>query len=132
MAARTATTTATATAPVAKTRKPRTTIIDRARAAKSKSEGARMLLDGGFKIKEIGGLLEMNYAFVYGVASRHGVAMTAADRRSTKAPAAPVKAPRAPRTTPSTAKGAAVLAERTKPGRPSAARRQANRASAKA
>lgn len=125
----------------------------KALAAANKSEGMRMLLDADYSVAQIAHLMDAPYGFVYGVAKRAGKTETAASRRTTRtatsakptrtaktAPAAKAtrsttrttKATAAPVT--ASARVAARLAAsksgkapQAKPGRPTAARRQANR-----
>lgn len=115
----------------------------KALSASSKSEGMRLLYDNGYSVAQVAKLFKAPYGFAYGVADRHGVVETAASRRAVKAPAVKVtkvaraarttKAPaRKAETTSATARVAAKLAKGkstpvAKPGRPTAARRAANR-----
>lgn len=51
----------------------------------SKSDHARALFDQGMSVAEVTRTVPgMGYAFAYGIAKRHGVAATAANRRQTK------------------------------------------------
>lgn len=127
----------------------------KALAQSKKSEGMRNLLDLGYTVTQVQRVFDAPYGFVYGVALRHGVIDTAANRRAVKAakvakvvakatkaatakPLAKLTRPhvavKATATRPSTATSAtsrvaAKLAAKAavKPGRPSAARRAANR-----
>lgn len=51
---------------------------------KSKSDAARALYDEGKTVTEVASKLGIGYAFAYGIASRHGVAKTAAARKPVK------------------------------------------------
>lgn len=129
----------------------------KARNAETKSEGMRMLLSAGRSIADVAKFFDAPYAFVYGVAKRAngGNPPTGAQRRQVKANAKrPVQSARkaaakttkvakvaasaarerkvaAPARKSPTRKAAPVVAA-AKPGRPSAARRAANRATRKA
>lgn len=87
----------------------------KAQAAASKSEGLRMLLDAGYTVAEARTALNVPYGFAYGVAKRHGVIESAANRR------APVKAKAAK----STAKAAPRAAKKSTAKRASAKRAKA-------
>lgn len=122
-------------------RKNTASLEAKALAAPSKSEGMRMLYAEGWTVAQVRGLFDVPYGFAYGVAQRGGFAETAATRRApakakstTKAPAkAPTRKAKVADTVSATAKVAAKIAKgktapvAKKPGRPTAARRAANR-----
>lgn len=116
----------------------------KALAQKSKSGGMRMLFDAGYSVTRVKAVFNAPYGFVYGVAKRHGVVDTAAARRAPrKAPVARVakakvttkvtkvasRAAAKPKT--ATQRVAARIAAKAPAakvkGRPTAARRAANR-----
>jgi hypothetical protein len=57
----------------------------KALSASSKSEGMRILYDDGYTVAQVARVFGIGYAFAYGVAKRHGVVDTAAERRVPKA-----------------------------------------------
>src|SRR5450759_602964 len=118
------------------------TIATKALAAESKSAGLRLLFGAGYKVSQVVKVFGVGYGFAYGVAQRGGFAEVAAERRATrrivaKQAAKAVKATKA--TKPVVTKIVAIKASATKaatvskiaakPGRPTAARRLANRKS---
>lgn len=124
-------------------------IEKKALAEPVKSEGMRILLNDGYTVAETAHVFGSPYGFVYGVASRAGLAETAANRRAprkvtTKAaarvsraakPAAKVtrtqfvKPASGPRIAPVKARATKPSTASKAPGRPSPARRAANRKS---
>lgn len=58
----------------------------KALAASSKSEGMRLLYEAGYTVSKVAKVLNVGYAFAYGVAKRAGLQLTAANRRPVKAP----------------------------------------------
>lgn len=62
----------------------------KALAAKSKSEGMRMLFTAGYSVTRVSQVFGVGYPFAYGVAKRAGFAVTAAARRPIKAVATKV------------------------------------------
>lgn len=106
--------------------------------AASKSAGMRSLYEAGYTVAQVTKVMDVGYPFAYGVAKRGGFADTAATRRVIKAKAT-AKAPVSRKVTKvakaATAKAAPALSAAQKraalatkkPGRPTAARRQANR-----
>jgi hypothetical protein len=119
--------------------------------AETKSEGMRILYEAGYKVSEVAKVFGVGYAFAYGVAQRAGFAETAANRKATKATPKVAKST-SPRAAKAPARKPAVKATaanskpmahvgttkatiaKTKPapqvkrpGRPTAARRAANR-----
>ena len=118
------------------------TIETKALAAESKSAGMRLLFEAGYKVSQVVKVFGVGYGFAYGVAQRGGFAEVAAERRAprrivAKQAAKAVKATKA--TKPVVTKVVAIKASATKaataskvaakPGRPTAARRLANRKS---
>ena len=119
----------------------------KALACPSKSEGMRTLFDADYTVTQVTRVFGVGYAFAYGVAKRAGKAETAAARRPIKAvktakavvttvkKVASATKPATARTTkaaitskPATTKPAPRAAKvAMKPGRPTAARRAANR-----
>lgn len=138
----------TATKQVASTGKA---IERKALAMDSKSDGMRLLYDNGYTVAQVKATFGVPYGFAYGVALRHGVIATAANRRqpakakatrsARPAKAAAKPAPRVakkataskPSTASATSRVAAKLAAKAPAakakGRPTAARRAANRKS---
>lgn len=124
----------------------------KAKSASSKSEGMRMLFDAGKTVSEVSSIMNVNYAFAYGVAKRHGVVEQAASRRApskdvaTKANSKGKSVGKGTLPSKATTRQARTVAREQKaapaariarsrvaqpvekPGRPSAARRAANRA----
>lgn len=116
----------------------------KALAEDNKSAGMRMLFDAGYTVTRVQSVFNAPYGYVYGVALRHGVIATAANRRVSAEPKAkrPVAKARPAKVTAAKATGrkttaVAKVARATKAstasttaakaGRPSPARRQANR-----
>lgn len=131
---------------MARTSTSRPQVETKALAASTKSEGMRMLYDAGYSVSQVTKVFGCPYGFAYGVALRAGKVETAANRKVAKAKKTPpVKVTKVAgkTTTRSTAKVAAkpdkisatarvasklAAAKGAKPGRPTAARRAANRA----
>ena len=119
------------------------TIETKALAAESKSAGMRLLFEAGYKVSQVVKVFGVGYGFAYGVAQRGGFAEVAAERRAPRrivAKQATKPATKATKTTkPVVTKVVAIKASSTKaataskiaakPGRPTAARRLANRKS---
>lgn len=106
-------------------------IEKKALAESNKSAGMRMLFDAGRTVVEVQRIFDAPYGYVYGVAKRHGVVETAASRRVTKAPvkaARPVRAAKVAKPVPVKARATkASTASKVAAGRPTPARRAANR-----
>lgn len=97
-------------------------------AAASKSAGMRSLYEAGYTVAQVTKVMGVGYPFAYGVAKRGGFADTAASRRVIKAKAPARKATTKAKAAPAVSAAAKRIAlANKKPGRPTAARRQANR-----
>src|SRR5450759_3876921 len=116
-------------------------IETKALAAESKSAGMRLLFEAGYKVSQVVKVFCVGYGFAYGVAQRGGFAEVAAERRAprrivAKQAAKAVKATKATKPVvtkvvvaikASSTKAATASKIAAKPGRPTAARRLANR-----
>lgn len=109
-------------------------IVKKALAESNKSEGMRLLLRSGMTVTQVKDAFNAPYGFVYGVALRAGLHETAANRRAprkvvaTKAKVAKKAAATQPSTASKVKAARSPKSTQKVAGRPTAARRAANRA----